>query len=270
MSPSATQKLVVNGASSFQGSMGITGNLDIYSVGGGIGGDLGCGFITCKLQAIDNSGTDYVGVGNVPQPSGLNQPHIKMLFIMYNTFTGLHRCFTNDEHFDKENPQLFKDTYIGRIVVSTGEIKTDLKSIDNNEWDIKYDKDGITIEDALPIVQLSRNKKDKKVFGVLGSAKRSNSRIERLIINSVGEGAIWVINSNSNIENGDYITSSDFIGYGEKQDDDILHNYTCAKSTMDCSFELDSLLYNCYEIDDVDTDGNKLRIAFIAVTYHCG
>ena len=100
--------------------------------------------------------------------------------------------------------------------------------------------------------------------------RRSNNIAERLIENSVGEGAIWVCNSNGNIENGDYITSSDYLGYGQLQDDDILHNYTVAKSTMSCSFELDSPYYNCFEIDDLDLDGNKLRVAFIAVTYHCG
>ena len=67
---------------------------------------------------------------------------------------------------------------------------------------ILYDKEGITIEDALPIIQLSRTKKDKRVFGVLGMPTRQNSRNERLIVNSVGEGAIWVCNSNGNIENG--------------------------------------------------------------------
>ena len=50
--------------------------------------------------------------------------------------------------------------------------------------------------------------------------KRSNNRPERLIVNSVGEGGIWVCSSNGNIENGDYITSSNDLGYGEKQDDD--------------------------------------------------
>ena len=87
------------------------------------------------------------------------------------------------------------------------------------------------------MIELSRKKKDKRVFGVMGSAARNNSRHERLIINSVGEGALLVINSNSNIENGDYITSSDYLGYGEKQDDDLLHNYTVAKSTMSCDFQ---------------------------------
>ncbi len=46
--------------------------------------------------------------------------------------------------------------------------------------------------------------------------KRSNNRPERLILNSVGEGGIWVCSSNGNIENGDYITSSNYLGYGEK------------------------------------------------------
>ena len=114
------------------------------------------------------------------------------------------------------------------------------------------------------MIELSRIKKDKRVFGVLGDPNRTNSRPERLIFNSVGEGGIMVCNSNGNIENGDYITSSDYLGYGEKQDDDILHNYTVAKATIDCNFELDSPNYNCFELD------NGIRTAFISCTYHCG
>ena len=52
----------------------------------------------------------------------------------------------------------------------------------------------------------------------------------------MGEGAIWVINKNGPLESGDYITTCDISGYGVKQDDDILHNYSVAKITMDCSF----------------------------------
>jgi hypothetical protein len=55
----------------------------------------------------------------------------------------------------------------------------------------------------------------------LGDPKRSNTREERMIVNSLGEGGIMVVNSDGNIENGDYITSSDYLGYGEKQDDDL-------------------------------------------------
>ena len=50
----------------------------------------------------------------------------------------------------------------------------------------------------------------------------------------------------------------------------FLCNYTVAKSTIDCDFKLDSNLYNCFEIEELDENGNKLRIAFIACSYHCG
>ena len=258
------QKLEVNGPTNFTGSLSVqSADLHTFKSPGGLGGNFNCaGNITCLLYAITNSGTDYVGVGNAT--SGNNNNYLRQLYIMFDTFTGFHRCFTNDELFDNENPQSFKDTYIGRIVVSTGKIATDFKSIDNDDWEIKYDKEGITIEDALPMIEISRKKKDKRVFGVLGNSKRNNSRSERLIINSVGEGGIFVCNSNGNIENGDYIQSSDHLGYGEKQDDDLLHNYTVAKATMDCDFELDNPLYNCFELDD------GLRVAFVAATYHCG
>ena len=114
------------------------------------------------------------------------------------------------------------------------------------------------------MVELSRKKKDKRVLGVLGLNTRKNSHPERLIVNAIGEGGIWVINSNGNIENGDYITSSDYLSYGEKQDEIFLCNYTVAKATLDCNFELESNLYNCLEIE------NGLKIAFIACTYHSG
>ena len=81
----------------------------------------------------------------------------------------------------------------------------------------------------MAIIEFSRKRKDKRVFGVLGDKRRTNNGPERLIVNSVGEGGIWVVKSNGNIENGDYITSSDNLGYGEKQYDDLLHNDTVAK-----------------------------------------
>ena len=185
------------------------------------------------------------------------------LYCIQGTFTRFHRVFTNDELYNNNDPQKFKDDYEGRIVISNGKIATDTNE-NNKEWEIKYNKDGITIEDALPIIELSRIRKDKRVFGVLGDKRRSNSRKERLIVNSVGEGAIWVCNSNGNIENGDYITSSDYLGYGEKQDDDLLHNYTVAKATINCDFILDSPYYNCLELND------NIKIAFISCSYHCG
>jgi len=221
-------------------------------------------YITCKLFSVDYVGYDDVGVLDV---SGINQNNSKTLRQIWNSFTAFHRCFVDDELFNIDNPQEFKDDYMGRIVVSTGTIKTHSSKINENnevEWEIKTGKEAIIIEDAHSTIELSRKKKDKRVLGVLGLNTRNNSSPERMIINSIGEGGIWVCNSNGNIENGDYITSSDYLGYGERQDEIFLCNYTCAKATMDCNFELDSPLYNCIEIQE------GLRIAFIACTYHSG
>jgi len=110
----------------------------------------------------------------------------------------------------------------------------------------------ITQNESLPLVSLSTKSNDKSCFGVISDSEDPEQRSDkfgnfvtpyekedgdtRIYINSVGEGAIWVSNKNGSLESGDYITTSDIPGYGEKQDDDILHNYTVAKITMDCDF----------------------------------
>jgi hypothetical protein len=248
------------------------------------------GQATFRFLTIGSLNTDYIGV-NTNTSSGTYGFYT--MHVLFNTFTGFHRCYYEDDDIfnndmSKEDIDIFKNNYNGRIVISTGKIKTDLsrkvlkeeeeendvnrpinyEEIKNEnpnvEWYSGIDKDGITIEDAIPIIQLCRVKKDKRVYGVLGSADRKTNNKNRLIVNSVGEGAICICNTNGNIENGDYIQSSELFGYGERQDDDLLHNYTVAKAVMDCNFELNSPYYQCYEIE------NGVRVAFIACTYHCG
>jgi hypothetical protein len=46
-----------------------------------------------------------------------------------------------------------------------------------------------------------------------------------------------VTNINGPLESGDYITTSNVAGYGQKQDSEFLANYTVAKITMDCDFD---------------------------------
>ena len=87
------------------------------------------------------------------------------------------------------------------------------------------------------------------------------------MINSLGEGGIWVCNINGNLENGDYITTCEIPGYGMRQDDDLLHNYTVAKITCDCDFDLESAIYICQEFE---FEGKIYRRAFVGCTYHCG
>jgi hypothetical protein len=157
-----------------------------------------------------------------------------------DNFTGQHRAFVeNILHTDaSHNAGLIvcanKNTYIS----ISDKLQKGNKAIMQNE--------------SLPLVSLSTKSKDKSCFGVISESEDPELRgvgvasvffptekeegDTRIFINSVGEGAIWVSNRNGPLESGDYITTSDIPGYGEKQDDDILHNYTVAKITMDCDF----------------------------------
>ena len=139
------------------------------------------------------------------------------------------------------------------------------------------------INQALPTVRLSNKRNQKNVFGVVSGVEEKNNRAystgrfvssfvmpdgdERVFVNSVGEGGVWVTNINGNLENGDYITTSDITGYGMRQDDDLLHNYTVAKITQPCKFALHSPHYECKTITH---NGVEYRAAFVGCTYHCG
>jgi len=249
------------------------------------------GEIEALFYAVSMTNTDYLCVqqnyGSINSVASLK---IKAAF---GSFTAFHRCYTDDDLYNNETDEdidLFKNNYMGRVVIATGKIKTDFtrkketeaepepepepvinglpqptggKQVED-EWYSGIDKDGIAVEDAVPVVRLSRQRKDKRVFGVFGGAKRSTNNKDRLIVNSVGEGAICVSNTNGNIENGDLLQTSDLLGYAEKQDDDIIRSYTIGKATIDCNFELDSPYYQSHEIE------NGVRVAFIACTYCCG
>ena len=185
-------------------------------------------------------------------------------------FTGQHRSkIININEDNIEN-------YIGMIVISTG--------IYNN---ISEEENIPTIDESLPLVELSTKKKQKNVFGVLSNIEdKNNNKREysigniksvwnkkeddnRTFINSLGEGGIWIVNTNGNLENVNYIQSSDIMGYGEKQDSEFLANYTVAKITCDCNFDLKLKKYKCEEFVD-ELSGNTYIKAFVGCTYHCG
>ena len=150
-------------------------------------------------------------------------------------FTGQHRVIMNINLQEE----------IGLIVSSSGQYVNIDASTKTN------------INEALPLCILSNVKKDKRVFGIisnkedtnitrsynqgnieqLGTKKFNNER--RFIVNSLGEGSIWVTNTNGSFQNGDYITTSIIPGYGELQDEDTLKNYTVAKITCDCNFSIE-------------------------------
>ena len=156
-------------------------------------------------------------------------------------FTGQHRTFIKDVPFSQ-----------------AGNLEGLIVSADNNKYikmsgGIESGSNAITTNESLPVVSLSTTTNDKKCFGVISVSEDSETRQNRLgnivsvsqkeegdtrvYINSVGEGAIWVTDINGPLESGDYITTSNVAGYGQKQDSDSLKNYTVAKITMDCDFE---------------------------------
>jgi hypothetical protein len=150
-------------------------------------------------------------------------------------FTGKHRC---TGRFNKKE----MEDLVGKIVISTGEY-SDL----NNEKIL-------TINEAIPIVSLCKFENDKRCFGVvsdresdddqsefkLGNLKfhmQKKRRSKKYMINSVGEGGIWVCDIGGNMYNGDYISSSSLPGFGMKQTSTFHLNYTVAKITCDCDFD---------------------------------
>ena len=225
-------------------------------------------------------------------------------------FTGQHRTFIKDIPFSR-----------------AGELEGLIVSSDQNKYiklsgSIEAGSNAITINESLPVVSLSNVVTDKKCFGVISASEDPENRSDaygsfvtpyekekgdtRVYINSVGEGAIWVVNTNGSLESGDYITTSNVAGYGQKQDSEFLANYTVAKITMDCDFEpvtqpiqiikkdeegenvLDehgqiqwedhpTETEKAYKVRYLTADGtqtdeaNTVHIAaFVGCTYHCG
>jgi hypothetical protein len=168
----------------------------------------------------------------------------------YGPFTGGHEVILPGNFPADAKP--------GMIVSVTGENR---KRIRENKT---------SVHSNLPTVALAKRPNDKNVFGVFVREaplsqkhwyeKRDGERFAT--VNALGEGKVLVTNVNGNIECGDYITTSAIQGYGQKQDDDILRNYTLGKAieTVDWdevteTVEFEGRLYKVYLIGVVYTSG---------------
>ena len=208
-----------------------------------------------------------ISAGQDTKSDGNNQG---TLSINYNySFTGQHLCIMKKEELE--------NIKVGMVVSSIN----DICNIETGrDW---TSKQSITINQAVPVVEICKKVKDKKVYGVFSGVceideegytstglvgdnfmdfkENIGDNEVRVVINSIGEGAILVVNTAGNIESGDYICSSPISGFCQKQTDDIKHNYTVAKIVINCNFDLDSDLYDCYELD------NGVKYAFLAAVY---
>lgn len=239
---------------------------DAYYFRNGVDSDIitisNVGYFTCGLEVVTSS-RDYVGID---EPNTQGTIARKPLKVYWGSFTEFHRCFIEDELFLIENREQFLEEYEGRVVISIGKIKQERRDGEGGEfpeWTILENKEAVRIDDAQPVIQLSRIRKDKRIYGVIGSKKIGNYSKDRIGINGVGEGAIWVVNTNGNIENGDLLQTSTELGYAEKADDDIIRNSTIGKAVMDCSFYLNSPYYKSIDL------GGGVIASFIACVYMC-
>jgi hypothetical protein len=182
-------------------------------------------------------------------------------------FTGKHRCKmdTRDSNFND---------LIGRIVIATG---------DYNNLENKYE---ISIDESIPVITLSTKSMDARAFGVICDRENaSNKRTFKLghfqfempkhkddiktIVNSVGEGGIWVCNANGTFKNGDLIVTSELPGYGMKQCDDIIRSYSVAKITCDCDFTSVSPQNAIWKSTskEISYNGHTFLVAFVGCVY---
>ena len=164
----------------------------------------------------------------------------------YGPFTGGHDVKLAED-FPEEGTR-------GLLVVSTGQTE---------RWEG-------SLSSTLPTVKLAEQEKDPAVLGVfVGETdlpaghwyeKKEGERFAT--VNALGDGRMWVTDINGEINNGDYVTTSPIPGYGQKQDDNLLYNYTAAKVTESVNWDKveDTVLYQ----------GKLYKAYLIAVTYHSG
>ena len=165
-----------------------------------------------------------------------------------SSFTGQHLAAFNHPNFKAE--------YIGLIVSLTGRL------MDN----------AFTVDQSTPIVEFARTRMDKAAYGVLCSCKGGSPYQYICLVNSVGEGAMWVCNVNGDFALGDYITTSSVAGYGMRQDDDLLHNYTVAKTAVAVPFGILPAWLPSKRFafkDPYDREIKNITACLVPVTYHC-
>ncbi|ULY68550.1 DUF2793 domain-containing protein [Chlorella virus XW01] len=194
---------------------------------------------------IIQNGTSNVGIGKTEPTQALDVSGNIVASGSITPFTGSHRVSATLSEKD-----------IGKLVSSSGNIPT------------------IEINNAWPEVELSHIDNDIKVFGII-----TNSSASYNLVNSVGEGSLWVCDKNGNISTGDLITTSSVLGYGQKQSDDIVHSYTACRSMMSCSFSetetkpvlqlKKNIITKTRQVPDMDESGNSI-IDIVPLLDNCG
>ena len=162
--------------------------------------------------------------------------------------------------YEVKLPESITDNFMGGLIVSvTGDTETDRKT-DGSAFFTR----------VLPSVKLSDTSNDKSVLGIIVSELNLHSdhwykakESERFgAVNSIGKGKVWVTDLNGEIQAGDYITTSPIPGFGQRQDDDLLHSYTVGKAIESVDWES--------VVQTVEFEGREIRIYLIAIMHTTG
>lgn len=248
----ATSSAGVYGQSSGTSGAGVVGYVGVASgtTFGVTGTSLSTSGTGVKGYASASSGTTYGVYGRSNSTSGYDF-YAAGSYTNYGPFTGAHEV--------RLAVSFPLDVKAGMIVSATGEAQA------------RHGADGgVEISSTLPTVRLADMAEDKSVFGALVSEVTlpedhwvEAGEDERFAsVNALGEGRVWVSSINGGIEAGDYITTSALPGYGQRQNDDLLHSYTLGKATETVNWDkvTETVMYN----------GQEYEVYLIAVVYTSG
>lgn len=185
--------------------------------------------------------------------------------IAYNTFTGAHQSRLVPRDRDEVQVHYLVEAtgdMVGDIPAKTTrrkrQLNTDPPPVARPDGSVTraqatvVEVDEVRVDKLapkahLPRVRICRRRKSRAVLGVWAG----ESAMGTDTILGIGTGFVLVANAGADIATGDYLMSSDVPGHCEKQDDDLLHNYTVAKASEAVAW----------------APGETARR--VAVTYHC-
>ena len=82
--------------------------------------------IRAGFKAVSQTNTDHLVVQQDYASVGLLASN--WIKVAFGSFTAFHRCYTNDDLYNDESDEtidIFKNNYVGRVVIASGKIKTD-------------------------------------------------------------------------------------------------------------------------------------------------
>ena len=142
----------------------------------------------------------------------------------------------------------------------------------------------VRVDEAVPRVTLTARPRDPAVFGVVCrledpgpkrvyrmasaafSADKAVPGDRKIVVNSVGEGGMWVCGEGGPVANGDLLCSSSTPGLAMRQGDDLVRSCTAGKATCACDFRCAPPGGDLRQL--FGADGSPIgAMAFVGVTY---